>query len=437
MLYIEFCQCRVRPAPPLATQRARRAGAPGYRREMPKLTASERARLPDSAFAHIDSRGRRRLPIHDEAHVRNALARFDQVSFESDAARERARKRLLNAAKRFGIVPVGFITGQLRSERRNAAAGRVVIELGRIGAAGELDQQLRGVLGDPTLAVLHWSEAAGSYLDGEGKPVPLPEDGERRAVTYLERQGRPLAALAHDPAVLDDPELAETVLAAVRFVIEKESLHGQVEARSTEAATLPTGFVTLLLTDIEGSTALLRRLGDRYGKLLRDVRSILRQAVLRAGGREVDVRADEFFAVFEAAGAAVEAAVTIQRALHEATWPDDVRVRVRAGIHSGRPTLTDTGYIGLSIHTAARLCSAAHGGQIVVSDETRAAVERSARAGVRFHSLGRHRLPGLPHARPIFQVHAEGLVAEFPPLRTGVASPSRSSTVADSGRPPP
>jgi hypothetical protein len=84
---------------------------------MPKLTAAERARLPDSAFAYIDSRGRRRLPIHDEAHVRNALARFGRVSFESDAARERARKRLLRAAKRYGIVPVGFMDGQLRSER--------------------------------------------------------------------------------------------------------------------------------------------------------------------------------------------------------------------------------------------------------------------------------------------------------------------------------
>ena len=83
---------------------------------MPALSASERAKLPDSAFAYVDSRGRRRLPIHDEAHVRNALARFDRVTFEDDAARERARTRLLNAAKKYGIVPVGFITGQLRTK---------------------------------------------------------------------------------------------------------------------------------------------------------------------------------------------------------------------------------------------------------------------------------------------------------------------------------
>src|SRR5438093_9178394 len=135
---------------------------------MARLAASKRARLPGSAFAYVDSRDRRRLPIHDEAHVRNALARFNQVAFEDDAARERARKRLLNAAKKYGILPVGFIDGQLRAERRNAAAGRLVIELGRMGAPGELQQQLRGALRDPSLTVLHWSETAGSYTDAGG-----------------------------------------------------------------------------------------------------------------------------------------------------------------------------------------------------------------------------------------------------------------------------
>jgi len=384
---------------------------------MAKLTASQRARLPDSAFAYIDSRGGRRLPIHDEAHVRNALARFGRVAFEDDAARERARKRLLNAAKKYGIVPVGFITGQLQSQGRDAAAGRLVIELGRMGAPGELQQQLRRALRDPTLAVLHWSEAAGSYLDGSGKPSPLPADEERRAVTYLERQGRPMTALVHDRAVLEDPDLVDTVLAAVRFVIERESLQGQVEARSTDAATLPTGFVTFLLTDIESSTALLRQLGDRYADLLNDVRGVIRQAVLRAGGREVDTRADEFFAVFEQVLPAIEAAVSIQRTMSARTWLDDLECRVRAGIHSGRPTLTDTGYIGLSVHTAARVCWTAHGGQIVVSGETKTAIEGSLPAGVSLRSLGRHRLPGLTRAEALFQVEADGLVCDFPPLR--------------------
>jgi class 3 adenylate cyclase len=392
---------------------------------MARLKTGKRARLPDSAFAYVDSRGRRRLPVHDKAHLRNALARFNQVTFETDAARERARKRLLNAAKKYRIVPVGFITGELRSERRHAAAGRLVIELGRNPAPGELEKRLRTVLRDPTLAVLHWSDGSGAYLDGTGKPVPLPAQGERRGVTYLERQGRPMTALVHDPTILDDPALAETVLDAVRFVVEKDRLHGQIQATSTDAAALPTGFVTLLMTDIEASTVLLRKLGDRYGALLNEVRDILRAAVSRASGREIDARADEFFAVFDGAAAAIEAAVAIQRELGTRAWTDGLEVLVRVGIHSGRPTLTDVGYIGLAVHTTARVCSAAHGGQIVVSAATRAAVGTSAPTGIRFRRLGRHRLPGLPDAEMLFQVQAQGLRANFPPPRTARQSIGR------------
>jgi class 3 adenylate cyclase len=385
---------------------------------MARLRASTRAQLPVSAFAYVDARGRRRLPIHDEAHVRNALARFNQVAFEDDAARERARTRLLNAAKRYGIVPVGFITGQLESERRDAAAGRLVIELGRAGAPGELEQRLRRVLRDPTLTVLHWSDASGSYVDGAGHATALPPDGGPRSVTFLERNGRPMTALVHDPTVLEDPRLAETVLEAVRFVVEKERVHGQIPATSTDAAALPTGFVTLLMTDIEGSTALLHRLGDRYGEVLTAVRSMIRASVSRAGGREIDARADEYFAVFERAAAAVEAAAAIQRALGTSRWPEGVEVRVRAGIHSGRPTLTDAGYIGLAVHATARVCSAAHGGQVVASGEARVAADETKPAGVRFRSLGRHRLPGLPEPVALFQVQAEGLRGRFPRPRT-------------------
>src|SRR5881296_2438357 len=382
---------------------------------MSRLKPSKRARLPDRAFAYVDSRGRRRLPVHDKAHVRNALARFNQVAFENDAARERARNRLLNAAKKYRIVPVGFITGLLQSERRAATAGRLVIELGRNPAPGELEKRLRIVLRDPTLAVLHWSDASGAYLDGTGKPVALPTERDQRGVTYLERQGRPMTALVHDPTILADPDLAETVLDAVRFVVEKDRLHGQIQATSTDAAALPTGFVTLMMTDIEASTVLLRKLGDHYGPLLNDARGILRTAVSRAGGREIDARADEFFAVFERAAAAVDAAVAIQRALEARATRDGLEVRVRVGIHSGRPTLTDAGYIGLAVHAVARICSAAHGGQILLSAATRDAVGRSRPAGIRFRGLGSHRFRGLREAQALFQVEAADLPSRFPP----------------------
>src|SRR3954468_19123349 len=163
---------------------------------MPPLRAKERAQLPDSAFAYIDSRGKRRLPIHDQAHVRNALSRFGQVAFEDEAARDRARTRLLLAAKKYRIVPVGFIAGQLQAERD----------------------------------------------------------------------------LGHRP----DDQVA-----------------------------LPSGFVTMLMTDIEGSTELVHRLAARYGDLLDEVCTVQRRAVAAAGGHEVEARADEFFATFEAPRSAV------------------------------------------------------------------------------------------------------------------------------------
>jgi len=397
---------------------------------MARLNPKKRARLPDRAFAYIDSRGRRRLPVHDKAHVKNALARFSQVIFETDAAREQARRRLLHAAKKFRLMPVGFITGQLASEQRQGATGRLVIELGRNPAPGELERRLRTVLRDSSLTVLYWSDAAGAYVDATGQPVPLPAEGGERGVTFLERQGRPMTALVHNPTTLSNADLSEAVLAAVRFVVEQERVRGQIQATSTDAAALPSGFVTLLMTDIEGSTALLRKLGDGYGTLLNEVRAIIRRAVSRGGGREIDARADEFFAVFERPAAALEASVAIQRALAKRAWPDRVEVRVRAGLHSGHPTLTDAGYIGLAVHTTARVCAVAHGGQILLSAAARAAAAASASGGVRLRSLGRHRLAGLPEPEPLFQVMAQGLRPSFPPPRTGRATTRRDRPVS-------
>jgi class 3 adenylate cyclase len=385
---------------------------------MSQLSSKDRAKLPKSAFAYVDSRGRRRLPIHDESHVRNALARFTKVAFEDEAARERARKRLLAAAKKYGIVPIGFMTGQLQAQMSEAAAGRFVIELGQVGTPGELERRLRTALRDPTLSVLHWSDSAAVYLDGVGRPAALPPDGADRAVTLLERQGQPMTALVHDRAVLDNPDLVKTVTAAVRLAVENERLRGQVEAQVSEVRSLPTGSVTFLLTDIEGSTDLLQRLGDRYAALLAEIRAIIRGSVSRAEGREVDARADEFFAVFDRAPRALEAALSIERTVQGRAWPDGVEVKVRIGIHRGRPTLTDAGYVGLAVHTVARICSAAHGGQILLSAAARDAVGRSRPAGIRFRGLGSHRLRGLRESQALFQVEAADLPSRFPALRT-------------------
>jgi class 3 adenylate cyclase len=389
---------------------------------MSQLSARDRKKLPKSAFAYVDSRGRRRLPIHDESHVRNALARFAKVVFEDEAALERARKKLLGAAKKYGIVPIGFMTGQLQAQMSAATAGRLVIELGQVDTPSEFERRLRVALRDPTLSVLHWSDSAGRYLDGAGRPATLPPDGEGRAVTLLERHGRPMTALVHARTVLDNPHLVKTVTAAVKLAVENERLRGQVDAQASETRTLPTGHVTFLLTDIEGSTGLLQRLGDRYAALLADVRAMIRLSVSRAGGREVDARADEFFAVFDRAPKALEAALSIERSAGGRAWPDGVEVKIRIGIHGGRPTLTDAGYVGLAVHTVARICSVAHGGQILLSAATRNVVGRARPAGIRFRSLGSHRLRGLREAQTLFQVEAADLPTRFPPLRALAAS---------------
>jgi class 3 adenylate cyclase len=269
---------------------------------MARLGAKERAQLPDSAFAYIDSQGKRRLPIHDASHVRNALARFGQVAFEDEAARDRARSRLLRAAKKHGIMPIGFISAQLEPQRK-----------------------------------------------------------------------------------------------------------------------LPKGNITFLLTDIEGSTGLLARLGDEYAVVLSEARKRVRTAVRKAGGHLVSARGDDTFAVFTRAPNAVRAALAIQSAMQDGGWPDGVDdVRLRIGLHRGRPTLTETGYVGLSVHAAARICFAAHGGQIVLSGAVRSAVLDDLPDEVSLRELGGWRFRGLPEPITIYQVEADGLLDDFPPLRSAV-----------------
>ncbi|HET8568819.1 MAG TPA: adenylate/guanylate cyclase domain-containing protein [Candidatus Limnocylindria bacterium] len=261
------------------------------------LSERDRALLPDSAFAYVDSRGGRRLPIHDAAHVRNALARFGQVAFEDAAARERARRRLIRAAARFGVAPVGFVTRQLREER----------------------------------------------------------------------------------------------------------VEGEADARARRMVRWPRGTVTFLLTDIEGSTRLLERLGDAYTALLRRVRALHRASVRRAGGHEVDARADEYFAAFADASRALEAALEIQRALRAEPWPRGARVRVRAGLHTGRSAVTDAGYVGIAVHTAARVCSTGAGGQIVLTAATRDALRAGGtRAALR--ALGERALAGIREPVTLYRV---------------------------------
>ena len=151
--------------------------------------------------------------------------------------------------------------------------------------------------------------------------------------------------------------------------------------------------------------------------VLRDVRSVIRNAIRRFGGLRVDATGDEFLSVFEKPVPAIEAAIDLQLGMAAREWPDRVQVRVRAGVHTGRPVLTDSGYVGAAVHTVARVSDCGHGGQVVVTDKTRAAVADLLPIGVTFRSLGQHRLPGLPQAEALFQIGAKGLRTRFPELR--------------------
>ena len=182
---------------------------------------------------------------------------------------------------------------------------------------------------------------------------------------------------------------------------------------------LPTGTVTLLFSDIEGSTALLSRLGDRhYAAALSAQRALLRAAFRGGGGRELGTEGDSFFVVFESASDAVRCCIAAQRALASHDWPGGVVVRVRMGLHSGEPARHEDGYIGMDVHRAARIAATAHGGQVVLSDPTRQLVESRLPAGVSVRDLGWHRLKDIEAPERIYQLVAPGLEEHFPGLKS-------------------
>ena len=154
---------------------------------------------------------------------------------------------------------------------------------------------------------------------------------------------------------------------------------------------LPDGTVTVLFTDIEGSTTLLKQLGERYGEVLADQKRILRGAAQACGGREVDNQGDAFFFAFSRANAAVGAAVNAQRALAEHPWPEGSAVRVRMGLHTGEPVVGDERYVGLGVHRAARIGAVGHGGQVLLSSATRELADDEV-GGVVVRDLGSYRL---------------------------------------------
>jgi class 3 adenylate cyclase len=186
---------------------------------------------------------------------------------------------------------------------------------------------------------------------------------------------------------------------------------------------LPGGTVTFVFTDIAGSTELLRRLGDRYADALADHRSILREQFGSRGGREIDTQGDAFFFGFQRARDAVAAAVAGQRALAAHTWPDGAELLVRMSLHTGEPVVGEEGYVGIDVHRAARICSAGHGGQVLLSATTAALVAGGLPDGVQEVELGEVRLKDLDRPERVYQLAIDGLPRSFPPLRVDAEEP--------------
>jgi predicted ATPase/class 3 adenylate cyclase len=187
---------------------------------------------------------------------------------------------------------------------------------------------------------------------------------------------------------------------------------------------LPTGTVTFLFTDVEGSTRLLHELGPRYAGIQDAHGAILRRAISEWGGVEVNTEGDSFFVAFRVPAAAVAAAVQMQRGLSAENWPLDDGVRVRMGIHTGEGVLGGRDYLGIDVNRAARIAGAAHGGQILISEATRALVEHAVPEGASLRDLGPHRLKDIAHPEHLYDVVIEGLPSDFPPPRTLDARPN-------------
>jgi DNA-binding NarL/FixJ family response regulator/class 3 adenylate cyclase len=184
---------------------------------------------------------------------------------------------------------------------------------------------------------------------------------------------------------------------------------------------LPTGTVTFLFTDIQGSTELVERLGADYSGVLEDHRALLRGVVAEADGTELDCRGDEFLFVFADAGRAVETALRAQRSLAEHEWPSAGVVEVRMGLHSGEPTLEGSSYVGVDVHRVARIASAGHGGQVLLSERTRELADADA------NDLGEHHFKGLQAPERVYQLVGDGLREDFPPLRIDTGGRTEAS----------
>jgi class 3 adenylate cyclase len=332
-----------------------------------------------------------------------------------DTATTEALAWVLSVAR--AAVPIGFLVGLLRMKMDKASVANLVVSLQSERTPDSLERSIAHALHDPSVKLGYWSPAAGTYVDGAGKVLAMPQKGSGLSVAFVERADAPLGAVIHDAALDDDKALLDAVSAAFALAVDRDRLASTVHAQASDARQLPSGPVTFLYSDVEGSTVLLDRLGERYAHILAEKRRLLRTIVREHGGFEIDSRADEFFCAFPEAGDPVGAALNIQRRLRDHAWPDGATVRVRIGLHRGEPQMTDEGYVGLDVHRATRIGSAGHGGQILLSEATTQRIAPSLPPDVTVQRLGAFGLKGLPGMETISQLAVPDLPSAFPPLR--------------------
>jgi predicted ATPase/class 3 adenylate cyclase len=259
-----------------------------------------------------------------------------------------------------------------------------------------------------------------------------------RGVSDLERGKRTQPHLSTVRSLADALDLSETdraaFLAAARENTPQPPTPAPLEppfpagvpaeSLSHPSPRPPTGTVTFLFTDIEGSTRLLQQLGaSRYADALDRHRRLLRTTFLAHGGYEVDTQGDAFFVAFPTAPDALAAAAEATQTLAAASWPADTLLRVRMGLHAGAPQVVGDRYIGLDVHRAARIAAAGHGGQILLSASAAELARHDLPDGVAFRDVGIHRLKDLQQPERIYQLLGPDLPAEFPPLKTLDARP--------------
>ena len=320
-----------------------------------------------------------------------------------------------SATSRFGGLAASEAAG-LNDSRLVALTQRIELELA-LGRHADLVGELENLVAEhPFQERLRAQLILALYRSGRQAEALEAYRDARRALDELgiepsaELQQLEKAILTHDDA-LATPQLA-------RRVTQRDN------RRMSE---LPHGTVTLLFTDIEGSTQLQHRLGELYPEVVGEHRRLLEEAFAAHRGVVVDRQTESFFVAFQRARDATLAAAAGQRALASHPWPDGVRVSVRMGIHSGDPEVAGDRYVGLAVSRAARICAAGHGGQVLLSSSARALIGDD--GGTTVRTLGSYRLKDFPAPEPISQLEIEGLPRRFPPLRTGAKRPRRKRLV--------